>query len=247
MALGVLAAMLPARWWPWLDVYVRASGGALAAAVVTILAAGAIGIPGFLNYLAYVADAHNSAAWELAKQNPGAVDDNPGGILRGAPTAMTALALPMFLFTTPLGLLTLYLSVSGLLRVAAALVDDAFGDPILTGIDKLVVGTHRRRRARAARVHRESLEGPEMPDRIISAAQLDIPNADFVIVASRRKPDWDKGTIVQTEDGTSYRVGEIQERTLAGRLRTLYPLTEHTDLEVFRRVVRYELPPGRQK
>jgi hypothetical protein len=245
MALGVLAAMLPARWWPWLDVYVPATGAAIPAGILTVLLSMAIGIPGFLSFLDESASAHNAAAVEVFDR--GAATDNEGTVLRQAPMMMTALALPIFLFTTPLGLVTLYLSLSGLLRSAAALVESGFGDPILTGIDKLVVGTRQRRRARAIRIHRESLEGPEMPDRIMSAGQLDIPDADFVIVATRRKPDWDKGTIVQTGDGTSFRVGEIQDRTIAGRLRTLYPLTEHKDLEVFRRVVHYELPPGRQK
>jgi hypothetical protein len=68
-----------------------------------------------------------------------------------------------------------------------------------------------------------------------------MPGVDLVIVASRVKPGWDKGTVVLSGDKT-YRVGSIEERTIAGRLRTLYPLTEHKDFEVFRRTVRYELP-----
>jgi hypothetical protein len=69
------------------------------------------------------------------------------------------------------------------------------------------------------------------------------PDADLVIVASRRKEGWDTGTVVLTGSG-SYRVGTIVERTIGGHLRTLYPLSEHNDLEVFRRTVRYELPAG---
>ena len=35
---------------------------------------------------------------------------------------------------------------------------------------------------------------------------------------SRPKPDWDKGTVVLTGDGTAYRVGVIEQRTIAGAL-----------------------------
>ena len=244
MALGVLAAMLPARWWPSLDQHVPATSAAAAAGIVTFIVAMAIGIPGFLAHLEESAAAHNAAA--VAVFDKGKAGDKEGTVLRQAPMIMSGLALPIFLFATPLGWLTLYLGISGMLRALAGFIEAGFGDPILTGLDKLAVGTRRRLGAGAARVRRESLEGPELPDRIMNAQQLGIANADFVIVASRRKPDWDKGTVVQTPDGTAYRVGEIEDRTIGGRLRTLYPLTEHKDLEVFRRVVHYDLPPGRR-
>ena len=241
---GVLAAMLPARWWPSLDEHVPATAAATAAGIVTFVVAMAIGIPGFLAHLEDSAAAHNAAAVDVF--DSGKAGDNEGTVLRQGPMIMSGLALPIFLFATPLGWLTLYLGISGALRAFGGFIEAGFGDPILTGLDKLVVGVRRRRRRRAAQAHRASLEGPEMPDRIMSAQQLGVSDADFVIVASRRKPDWDKGTVVQTSDGTAYRVGEIEDRTIAGRLRTLYPLTEHNDLEVFRRVVHYELPPGRR-
>ena len=244
MALGVLAAMLPARWWPSLDKHVPATAAATAAGIATFVVAMAIGIPGFLAHLEQSAAAHNAAA--VTVFDSGRAGDKEGTVLRQAPMIMSGLALPIFLFATPLGWLTLYLGISGVLRAFAGFIESGFGDPILTGVDNLVIGTRRRARARTARAQRESLEGPEMPDRIMSAQQLGILNADFVIVASRRKPDWDTGTVVQTSDGAAYRVGEIEDRTIAGRLRTLYPLTEHKDLEVFRRIVHYELPPGRR-
>jgi hypothetical protein len=56
-----------------------------------------------------------------------------------------------------------------------------------------------------------------------------------------RKPGWDRGTVVFTPE-TAYRIGEPVEKTIAGRLRTLYPLTEHNDLEAVRRSVHYDLP-----
>ena len=85
------------------------------------------------------------------------------------------------------------------------------------------------------------LEGPEIPDRVVPGAQVGLPDALLVVVASRRKPDWDAGTVVITP-GSIYRVGTIVERTIRGRLRTLYPLTEHKDFEAFRRTVHYDMP-----
>ena len=42
-----------------------------------------------------------------------------------------------------------------------------------------------------------------------------------------------------------YRIGEPVERTITGRLRTLYPLSEHKDLEAVRKSVEYDLPTAR--
>lgn len=244
-ALGIVAAMLPARWWPWLDRYVPATACAPVAGILTLAAASLIGLFGFLAYAKQLSSDNLDAGWAVAQQNP-QHDDKIGIFLRSGPMAFTAFALPLFLFTTPLGLFSLYFAVSGALRSIAPVIEGAgFGDPLLTAIDKLVLGGARRGRARVEQMQREELEGPALPDRIMSAAQLGIAQADFVIVASRPKPDWDKGTVVLTGDG-AYRVGTIEERTIAGRLRTLYPLTAHTDHEAFRRVVRYELPPGRR-
>jgi hypothetical protein len=63
-----------------------------------------------------------------------------------------------------------------------------------------------------------------------------------VIVASRRKPDWQPGVFIITAEKW-YRVGESAERQMPGGLRMFYPLTEITDHEVLRRGVPYELPP----
>ncbi len=244
-ALGIIAAMLPARWWRWLDRYVPASDCAHISGILTLLAAAFIGLFGFLAYARQLSSDNLDAGWTVAQQNP-QHDDKIGIFLRSGPMAFTAFALPLFLFTTPLGLLSFYMAVSGVLRSIAPLFDDAaFGDPLLTGIDKLATGGARRSRARAEQMQRQKLAGPALPDRIMSASQLGIDHADFVIVSSRPKPDWSTGTVVLTAEG-AYRVGAIEDRMIAGRLRTLYALTEHKDLEAFRRVVHYELPPGRR-
>lgn len=241
--LGIGAAMLPARWWSGLDPVVPATASAWLAGIVTLAAGAAVGIPGFLAYAQEAASGVNDVAVEAARQNPDYA--NADALLRGAPQAFSALWLPLFLFTTPTGWATMYLGLTGLLRAVAPVVDEGFGDPILTGVDALVRRTRRGTRRKLEHIQREAMEGPEMPDRIMSSTQLGMTAADFVIVTSRRKPDWDTGTVLLTGEGTAYRVGAIEERTIAGRLRTVYAVTLHKDLETFRRVVNYELPPGR--
>ena len=90
-------------------------------------------------------------------------------------------------------------------------------------------------------LRRAAREGPETRDRVVSGAKAEIPGCDLVIVSSRRKPGWERGVAVYTRDAC-YRIGEPVERTIAGKLRTLYPLTEHTDLEVVRKSVHYDMP-----
>jgi hypothetical protein len=157
--IGILAAMLPSRWWPWLDFYVPASSSAILASIVTLLAGMAIGIPGFLSYAQDAASAVNAVAWETAKQHPDT--ENVGALLRGAPAAFNALSLVGFLFTTPAGWLTMYLSGSGLLRAMSAALEGGFGDPLLTAVDAIAIGARRRTRTTLDRVRRETLEAPK--------------------------------------------------------------------------------------
>jgi hypothetical protein len=132
--------------------------------------------------------------------------------------------------------------LTGLFRTVGAALDDPHGDLLLTVVDGVIVRSVRSGQARSARTSREELEGPQVADRVVPGAQVGLPDAQLVVVASRRKPDWDAGTVVITADSV-YRVAVIVERTIRGRLRTLYPLTEHKDFEAFRRTVHYELPP----
>ena len=125
--------------------------------------------------------------------------------------------------------------------MGAAWFDDPIGDPILTGVDELIWRRRARAASRGARRAREALEGPEVPDRVVSASAAGIPGCDLVIVSSRRKPGWERGVAVYTEQAC-YRIGDPVEQTVAGRLRTLYPLTEHKDFEAIRKSVQYEMP-----
>jgi hypothetical protein len=241
----MLAGLLPSRWWPSLDRYFPVTDSAMLGAIATILAAAAIGVPGFVHHVSEQVASNNQLLLDAAArpENASVPESDWGRMFWGA----SGLSLFTFIVLTPAGWASSYLGVSGLWRAIASGLDEPFGDPILTGLDALLLRGIRDSRATVARVQRESLEGPEMPDRLMSAEQLGVADADFVVAASRRKPDWDRGTVLITEDGTSYRVGTIEERMIAGHLRTLYPLKEHKDFEVFRRVVRYDLPPGRAK
>lgn len=241
---GAAAAGLPKRWWPALDRHVPASDSAGIAAILTILAGAAIGIPGFIDHATEQVGRNNhailDAATRQAARPPSAdtVSDREWG--RMFVTA-SGLSLFTFIFLTPAGWASTYLGLSGVWRAAAAAVDDPFGDPILTGLDLLLLRIARRRRAQVAQHRRESLEGPDVPDRIVRGSLIGMADTEVVIVSSRRKPLWDTGTVVDAGDRW-FRVVGIEERTIQGRLRTLYRLNEHRDHEVFRRPVRYDIP-----
>lgn len=231
---GIVCAMLPRRYWPALDERFPVSQAAGPAGILTILVAAAIGIPGFLRHTQGESDAH-AAAFASVVGTPDMVANRQ--FLAG----VNGLSLFTFLLLTPAGWATTYLGLTGLIRAGGAWLDDPHGDFLLTAADAVLVRSRRDRKERERRNAREALEGPEVPDRVVPGGQVGLPDAQLVIVASRQKPGWDAGTVVLT-DGPSYRVGPIVERTMHGRLRTLYPLTEHKDFEAFRRTVRYQLP-----
>jgi hypothetical protein len=231
---AVLCAMLPRRYWPALDQFLPVSEAAGAAGIVTVLIAGSIGIPGFLRHAQNQSDAHAAAVASVIGMSETVAN-------RRFLSGVNGLSLFTFLLLTPPGWATMYLGLSGVVRAAGAWLDDPHGDFLLTAADAALTRTSRDRQARKARETREALEGPEVPDRLVSGTQLGMPEAQLVVVASRPKPGWDAGTVILTQ-GPSYRIGRIVERTIHGRLRTLYPLNEHKDSEVFRRTVRYDLP-----
>jgi hypothetical protein len=241
---GVAAAALPKRWWPALDPYIPATDSAPVAAILTILAAGAIGVPGFVSYASDQVSHNNRAILAAATDQASrpasqetVSERDWGRMFVGA----SGLSLFTFIFLTPAGWASTYLGISGTWRGIAAAVDDPFGDPILTGLDAILFRVARRTGAHATRRRRESLEGPEVPDRVVRGLQIGMDNAELVIIASRRKPHWDAGTVVDTGERW-FRVSSIEERTIGGWLRTLYGLAEHRDLEAFRRRVTYEMP-----
>jgi hypothetical protein len=225
------ASLLPFRHWHRLPPDLSIERGAFASGIATFMIGAAIGIPGFIRHAAAGSALGTSAVVDSALSNqPIAVSP-----------AFNGLAVFTFLLLTPLGWLTLYLIGTGTLRAIAAYFDDPFGEPALTGVDAVVSRAWERRSTRKAVDTREALEGPEVPDRLVSPSAARIPDCDFAIVSSRRKPGWARGVAVLTRDGC-YRLGEPVERTMNGRLRTLYPLRAHADLEVIRASVQYDLP-----
>ena len=240
---AIFASLLPRHYWRQLETTVPVSRAALLSGVISMLAAAAIAIPLFLRYT----EATSLIAVDAMLRATG-LRTTPAG--DAAPSADAALAswfsgylspIAFFLFT-PIGLLSIYLFWTGWLRTVAAYVDDARGDPVLSTIDAVVRRTRDRSRTRRQREERERLEGPEVPDRLVTGKAAGFPDADLVVVASRRKPEWEAGTFVITTEKW-FKLGMPLERQMPGGLRTLYPLTEITANEVLRRGVRYELPP----
>jgi hypothetical protein len=212
----VLLANLPRRLWG--DRVTPGIAGA--SAIVLGLIGGSLGAFGYLGFMPTVA---------VMK-------------LVAGPGRASAMAPFTFAFGTPVGLTAVYLSVTAIIRGAAAYVDDPIGDPTLTLVDGII---HRRRVAAAtARVkaERDRIEGPDVPDRLVDAKAAGFSGADFIVIASRRKADWSKGTFVVTGDKWYRVLDPVEQQTPAG-LRTLYPLAEINDLEVMRKWVEYELPP----
>lgn len=235
LAVGLVAALLPYRRWRALPTWILVERAAFASGILTVFAGAAIGIPGFLDHAGANVSFANQAMVTEATRNPEA------GYSRGMVMGFSGLSIFTFLFLTPAGLATLYLLGSGGLRAGGAWFDDPVGDPILTGLDYTLAGGRERHRRERARRDREAAEGPEVPDRVVTPTAAGLPGCDLVIVASRRKPGWESGVTVFTADA-AYRIGQPVEKTIAGRLRTLYPLTEHKDFEAVRKSVHYDLP-----
>ena len=226
---AMVATVLPHRYWSRLPGRFPVNTAAFASGLVTFFLGAAIGIPGFFEHMGATVSLANETMLKYDYFN------------RSMASGFSALSIFTFLLLTPKGWLTMYLFGTGGLRMAAVWFDDPIGDPVLTIVDSKVLGRLEKQRAVRERRSREELEGPEIPDRVVSSEKAGIPACDLVIVASRAKPGWSRGVVVYTAD-TCYRIGDPVERTIAGRLRTLYPLTEHTDLEAVRQSVHYDLP-----
>jgi hypothetical protein len=232
---AMLLALLPYRHWRKLPGSFPMETAAFAAGLVTLFAGAAVGIPGFLEH----ATANTSLA--IDSQLTEAARNAQAGYSQGLSQGFAGLSIFTFLLLTPKGWVTMYLIGTGGVRMGAAWFDDPIGDPVLTGVDAVLWRRRARQDALVQARTREELEGPATPDRVISSATAGIPGCDFVVVTSRAKPGWARDVVVYTS-GACYRIGDPVERTVAGNLRTLYPLTEHTDLEAVRRSVHYDIP-----
>ncbi|PYR59061.1 MAG: hypothetical protein DMF91_15695 [Acidobacteria bacterium] len=233
---AVVAGAAPRRLWHRLEPPLPLAATAVPAGLFTFVLGFVIGVPGFFAYAEAAADTNNT--WML--QNISRVAAKDANYLTTGPVAISVLTLFAFLFLTPLGLLTTYLITTGAVRAVSAMVDDPRGDPILSGVywgtTSLIAGAKRTSRQRA----RERLEGPEVPDRLVTGESAGL-TADYVVIASRRKPEWEAGAIILTSTDW-YRLGTPIDADMENGLRTLYPLTKLDAVEVVRRGIQYELP-----
>ncbi|HUQ89488.1 MAG TPA: hypothetical protein VM096_18135 [Vicinamibacterales bacterium] len=236
--LANLCAALPKRYWQSFDLPM--ANMAPASSMVTMLAGFAIGIPGFYAYLARLQQAKAASILEISKmQVAGKLPETAD--VSAIPSALYATAPLAFAFFTPIGLLCTYLVLSGFVRVVAAYIDEAHGDPILTGADSLARKLLTSRQQQVVRVERAKLERADEPDRRYAGDWAGLTGVDFVIVSARRKPGWSKGTWVITDEGW-FVLGDPFDRPMPNGLRTVYPLTAQTTLEAVRKSVQYELP-----
>lgn len=238
---ALLANLLPRRfrleWDGRLPITVTAGWSAL----LTLLLAFAIGVPGFLRY----ATRAGSAVTDTMLSTAEAVNQGQAS-LRKMPEAylLSIFSLPAYLLFTPRGLVTLYLGGTGLFRCLAFAAGEPRGDPLIGGIDAGLRALRTRRKASREAADREAQEGPEVPDVLLSGRDGGAPEAVLALVASRRKPGWSEGAFVLDRDAR-YRIGRPFDRRYAGRLRIVYPLVEVAQAEVMRRMVRYALPERR--
>ncbi len=209
-------------------------------AIATLIAGVVIGGIGFLRFAQQAASANNALMLEVAgRQASGTLAGQDATL--AAPVAASMLSGIVFAIGTPLGWLATYLTVTGLVRSVSAAVGETHGDPLIAGMRAVVRSLKRRRATRAAIESQAALAGPEVADRVVEPSRLGLSGIDLVVVASRPKPDWTPGTVLECGDRW-LRVGDAVERTLPQGLRTLYPLVEMRELDVFRRVIPYDLP-----
>jgi hypothetical protein len=245
--IAIFASVLPRRLWPAMEKHVPVSRAVVLSGIASFFVAMAIGIPAYLRFVETAAGAATdqllqATGWRPMPVNASAVNVQVG---QGA-WGLSFLSPFVFAFFTPVGLLSLYLTFTGWFRAVSAYVDDARGDPLLTVVDGLIHRARIRRADRRAQDARHQLEGAEVADRVLTGEAAGLPEAVWVVVASRRKPEWVAGAFVITEDKW-YRINPPLERTTPNGVRTLYPLTEVGEMEVLRNGIRYDLSAHRAR
>ena len=233
---GVFRSFLPARYWHDLR------SGAYFSILLTAALGVRIGYAGFFERAQKAGQ--EGAALALKLGAPGGAGGGGGVSQTDAVAAAlmgNALTPLAFFFFTPLGWLADYLVISAVFRGFTLAVDNPWGDPLLTVLDHVVRGKRAESVAKTQAADRELAEGPEAPDQILECRKFAGREADYVIVASRRKEGWSLATTV-IAGSVRLRIGDPLEKTLEGRLRTCYPLKVIRDLQVDRRIVHYDWP-----
>ena len=207
----------------------------MASGLITFFGGVAIGLVGFFRFATHQADANNT--WMLQQlADPHGAGDSAALV----PYGMSMLTPLMYLFT-PTGLLALYLVVSGSARGISAWFEEPRGDPLLSTVDWAAATLAAKRRGERRRTTRERLEGPEAPDVLRTGDWAGLPGVDYIVLSSRRKPEWNAGAIILTS-AEWYRLGVPFDLETPMGLRTAYPLTRLDTPEVVRRGIQYELP-----
>jgi hypothetical protein len=211
--------------WPELEGRYPVRAMALPSAVVSLALGFFLGLRGFLAYAGQTADSTVRATEEM-----------------GASIGLSALSIFAFVLLTPLGWLSAYLFAAGLLRVFLSVTGDVGGDPLLSLVDGVLHRRSVRKGFVRASADRGRREGPEVADVLMRGGDAGWLEAEWVVVASRLKPGWEKGVTVVTP-GRWFRLGERADRhTPEGLLRAYYPLYAMGGAEVIRRSVGYEHP-----
>jgi hypothetical protein len=210
--------------------------------ILTFALGVAIGLVGFFTFATDMATSNNT--WMLSQLG------RPNADLSVAlvPYGMSVLTLFIFLFFTPTGWLAMYVAASGAFRGFSAWFDDPRGDPILSVVDWAALTLFRQIRLERRQLARERREGPDAPDVLRPGAWAGLAGVDYVVLAARRKAEWNAGAIVMTGDDW-YKLGVPFDLDTPAGLRTVYPLTKMETVEVVRRGIQYELPKvkgGRQ-
>jgi hypothetical protein len=238
--LAIPCALLPKHYWQSFDLPM--ANMAPLSAWLTMLGGFMVGVPGYFAYLQRLRGVKAASILDISTaQLEGRLPETAQVSAVPSVLYMTA---PLQFLLTPIGFAAGYMVFTGLYRVVASFVDEAQGDPILTGVDALWRKLFTTRQQRTVRVARERLERADEPDRRYDGEWAGLADVDFVIVAARRKPDWTKGTWVITDDGW-FVLGEPFDRPMPNGLRTVYPLTAQKTLEPVRKSVAYEFPPLR--
>ena len=234
---AVVAGVLPRRVWPTLEPWLPIRSAAAVSGLATLLAGFFIGVGGFFTFATQLASANND--WMLGRLGaPPATGDAAVGLV---PYGMSVLTLFLFVFFTPTGLFALYLTASGTLRAIAAYVDDPHGDFVLSGLDWASTTLFERNRQERRQIARRRLEGEDAPDVLQTGEWAELPDADYVVLAARRKAEWNAGAIVMTSSDW-YKLGVPFDILTPAGMRTAYPLKRMEAVEVGRRGIQYELP-----
>jgi len=230
---GTFRSFLPARYWQDLR------HGAIISIFLTLASGAYIGLKGLVAYATQAADQAVKLALQVSAGGAVGGGDQNAQLVAAMQSPILA-ALAFFLFT-PTGWLADYLVISAVFRGITLAVDNPWGDPILEGVDHLVRDKSAELKAKKEAEARELAEGAEVPDKVLECRKFAGKDADYVVVASRRKAGWTVAATV-IADSVRLRVGEVREIAIEGKLRTCYPLKIIRDLQVDRRIVHYQWP-----